>query len=126
MKITLAQLNDSIQLLNRLKDERIKNARVAYRLGKVYRSAQSEFKEFVDAHMALLKDYGTPVNGDEKNWDIPQANLEEFNRKWNELLSVEVDVWGSPFNVDEIDGNLELSPAEFAILDWLIVDGDGA
>ena len=124
MKITLGQLNDSIQILNRLKDERVSSAKLGYRLGKLYRSAQGEFMEFLDAHMALLHEYGTPV--DEMHWNIPEDKKVEFDTKWNELLSVEVDVWGSPFQVSEIDGQLELSAAEFAILDWLIVDDDPA
>ena len=126
MKITLGQLNDSIQILNRLKDERVSSAKLGYRLGKLYRSAQAEFKEFVDVHMALLREYGTPHEGNESQWDIPEEKLAEFNKKWTELLSVEVEVWGNPFKVEEVEGQLELTPAEFAILEWLIIGDEPA
>lgn len=121
MKLTLKQLRESYAVLENVATQKPKSAKLGYRLGRILRSAQSEMEGLHKAHIELLEAYGAEKNG-EGVLQCPKASLVDFNPAFDELLTTEIELWGEPLTVDEIDGQLELSGIEYAILDWLVVE----
>jgi hypothetical protein len=122
MKITLGELHQSTPAFDSLATQKPQSAKVGYKLGRIVKSARDEVATLATAQNALLEKYGTPINGSGGQYEVPPENRKEFAATWNDLLTTEVEVWGDPFELSEIDGQLNLSIDEFARLGWLFRD----
>ncbi len=120
MRITLGELQSSLPALQELASNKFP-ARVAYRLGRILKAAESEVQHLREAHFALVKQLGEQGEGD--NWKVKPEHLEQFQREMAELLAEECDLWGSPLDVSAL-GDAQLEPQLLAVLTWLITDDE--
>jgi hypothetical protein len=79
----------------------MKNKVLIQRLNKV---VQEEVKLFEDAKKELYQSFGEEKNG---QITIPAEKIEEFNKEFKELLSMEIDVnlntlWTSPITLEDL------------------------
>jgi hypothetical protein len=129
MTITLAQLHTSMVLLNKMFEAKLdrETAKTAFRLSRTIKSARDEAQLLSEAQLKLLQDNGTPVNGNDGQWEIEELKREEFASAWNGLLTTEVELWGKKFEAEELDGlfkRLEFTVAEIGRLEWMVDLGE--
>jgi hypothetical protein len=122
LKLTLNDLNNSIAAINALADAKPKSAKVAYKLGRIVKSARDEAQLLADSQTKLLEEHGNPVADQPGQWQIDPDTRTEFNTAWSDLLTAETTVWGDPFPLSEIEGQLDLTVDQYSRLWWLFVD----
>ena len=120
--ITLGELQASVPALQQLATEKF-TAKVAYRLSRILKSAESEMTSLKTAHFDLVKKLGVKVEGEGDQWRVLPENLEKFNEEMAGLLSEAAHVWGDPQDISLL-GEVELEPRLLAALDWLIIDSE--
>lgn len=121
MKVTIQQLLESREALQTLAQGEYP-ARLSYRLARLVKSAQGELQGAQEAHVQLVKRLGVEIAPEQ--WQVPQGDAEkmaEFQREYDGLVSVIVEVWGDPIPIAEF-GDAPLKPAMLSALDWLIVE----
>lgn len=117
VKIKLSQLVSSAESLGRLGGQPLP-ARQAFLLGKTLKAVNSELESYNATRLETCKRFGTE---DKKKgqFEIPEENLEAFNKEFQDLLNTEVEL-----NVDKLKladlGNANLSGSDVVVLDWLI------
>lgn len=124
MKITLKQLNNGFQPLQAIAANELP-AKLAYKLGRIVAACNSEMESYRKAITALIKKYG---EGDEiKGYKVePETEaMVDFQREVEDLLNLEVEFWGDPIALAEIEPHAKLKASDLAWLDWLITDGEG-
>jgi len=95
-------------------------AKLSYRIGKACRKALLEFKDYEDARLKSLKQYGT-VDKD-GNITCKKENVEKFREEMNSLMEEECELTGvekiplSMFDNEDV----KIKPAVFGALFWLI------
>jgi hypothetical protein len=62
-------------------------------------------KEFEEARVELVKEFGTKVEGTEE-YQVPADKMEEFQKQFNELLSIEKNIEVPKINIGELN-NIE-------------------
>jgi uncharacterized lipoprotein YddW (UPF0748 family) len=130
LKLTAGQLKDSINALAQLAQQRISNSRLAYNLGKTYKAFKAELENIDEIESRLYKDFGATEtvlpNGQtvlQLPDDITAEQRETVKTRLKEIKALEVEIWGNSINLDEIEQHhLNLSPSDYAALDWLIAE----
>lgn len=131
LQLTAKQLFASFNAMAALVAQKIKSPRLAYNLAKTWKAFQEEAEnlqkcersiyENFGAHEVRLENGNTALSLDIETLDKTQQK--EFEGRRTALQLVNVELWGHPLTLAEIEeNNIELSPAEFAALDWLIVE----
>jgi hypothetical protein len=113
----LKNLIEAQPALMRLSSERMP-AKLAYAISKNLRLVDQELKDYDKARMALLADY--PLNKETNRYDIPSEKLEEFNKVHAELIDMEISDFKPHKIAIETFGNVEVTPGELVVLDWMI------
>jgi hypothetical protein len=121
MRITLRQLDSGYGALRRIGDEKIKNVKLAYRIGRVLESATSEIKILAKTHEQLQETYWTKTD-DGYIAPADPVKKKDYETAWDDLLTQETDVWGDPIKLDDLDGEFNVSPTEMAVLLWLFTE----
>lgn len=124
MQVTVGQIYDATAagVLGQLNAKKYTSARIGYRMGKLIKAALAEFEDAEASRMKILNEFGTlPDGAQEWTFATPEARS-NFEAQWSDVRACVIDLPGTAFNLDEIDGQLELSAGEFALLDWLVVD----
>lgn len=125
MKLTLKQLNDGYQPLQSVAAHEFP-AKLAYRLGRIVNACNSEMELYRKTINDLIRKHG---EGDDVQGYRVEQNSEAmaaFNREAEELLETEIEIWGDPIGINELEPHAKLKPSDLAWLDWLIVDGEAA
>lgn len=129
--LTAKQLFQSAQAFAALVSQKIKTPRLAYNLSKTWKAFQEEMERLRELEKEIYTRFGgQPLkleNGAEAiSVDLEklsEAQRKEFQEEIFQLEQVIVELWGHPLALDEIEASaIELSPAEFALLDWLIAE----
>lgn len=129
--LTAKQLFQSAQAFAGLVSQRIKSPRLAYNLSKTWKAFQDEATRLRELEKEIYTRYGgadvTLENGAQAisvdMEKLSEAQRKEFQEETAQLSQVPVELWGHSLKLEEIEANaIELSPAEFAVLDWLIVE----
>ena len=123
MKITLKDLHEGIGAINELAEQKPSSAKMAYKLSRVVSSARAEYELLNKAQLDLLQKHGTLTDPQTGQWAVDWEKRAEFEVEWQGLLETEVEVWGDPIRIDDVDGQLSLSVDDYARLKWLF-DGD--
>ena len=122
MRITFKQLNESFNALARLvKVEFPKDShKLAYKLSRIWKSAKSEIEEMQAGLRNLAQRHGitpgTPLHV------LDPEKREDYS--WNErqfLKDTDTEIWGDPFLWSELRDHVDLTAADMADLDWLII-----
>lgn len=120
MNLTIKQAVESIAALRRLSEQTFP-VKLSYKLGRVLTGIEREIVRFEKHRVQLIKKYGENVEGEQWRIDPKSETFEAFSLEYEELLSIEFKTWGDPVSLDEL-GELSISPADLASLDWLILE----
>jgi len=123
MKITLKNLHEGIGAINELAEQKPGSAKLAYKLSRIVSSARAEYELLNKAQLELLQKHGTLVDQQTGQWAVDWDKRAEFEVEWQGLLENEIEIWGDPIKVDDLDGQLTLSIDDYARLQWLF-NGD--
>jgi len=122
MKIKLKELLEIRPALAKLLSQPMP-VKAAYWLGKGVKRLNSEFQDFEDNRLQLIKSMGESIL-DKEGKDTGQVqvkadNLPEFNKALEELISIEVKVDIKPVKLGDLK-DASLSPLEMASLEKFI------
>jgi hypothetical protein len=122
MKASIGQLYDGVLTgtITKLNTQKYSNAKVGYKMGRVLKSALAEYEEADKQRVELLKEYASLPEGAVAYVFEEPSKKDEFEEKWKGVRELEVEIWGDPFSPDDLQGQVELSAAEFSIMDWMI------
>lgn len=127
MKITNRELQSKVQVLGMLSNKQLP-VKVSYAIAKNINSINKELKIFETEKMKIIKNYaikdehGEPKIKDNKFVFI-EGKEEECDKKYNELLDIEVEFIVREVNVNELlNSNVEFSPGELMELDFMILE----
>lgn len=121
MKINLWQLNTSYDALTRLASQALpkEQHKLTYKLARVMKSAKGEIEDLSETLNELMKKCGF-VRG-QAAIDPQMAN--DYNRESKAFMkATEVEIWGDPIKLAEIQDHVSISPLDLADLSWLIVE----
>lgn len=127
LKLTIDQIASSLHALTAIGNQPIRgNATLAYNLSKIIKGLRIEAETAREQEAKLFRLFGAHEK-DQQLWFEPdQLTAEQkadFGKQQTDLHAVEIEIWGNPILVREIDAaGLSLSPIQFEQLDWLIKD----
>ena len=112
--------------INRLSEEKPKDSKLAYKLGRIVHDCQNEFKFLSNIQTDLLERYYEQSETNPDQLTIKdRTKLREYREKRDELMNMQTgDIWGDPWQRADLDGHLLLSIKEYAALRWLIQDDE--
>lgn len=100
MKVTLQKIVNSIEQLNALQSHPLP-AKTSYRIMRLVNKLDSIIKTFTAKRNELIKELGAE-NVETKQIAVKPENLEKFNEKINEILSIEEEVDFEPINPEDL------------------------
>jgi len=135
MKVSLGEINNSLAALRTLASLKFP-ARVAYRLGRVLKTAESEVADFKRINDETVRRLGAPVKPppdkdgnlppeEAWGWQVTPENMAQFVAEITEFLDEQIELWGDPLPL-ELLGDVQIEPQVLANLDWLIDGGEQA
>jgi len=116
MKTKLLDIMNSKEPLLKLLDKDIDDGTTSYRIGRNIKNLSSEWQNFEDSRISLVKKYGGEAKEDGSMEVLPE-NKGEYSKQINEILSQEIEVNVLPLNVEFLKG---LSPISIMAIDWLL------
>jgi hypothetical protein len=102
--------------LARLAEQRFP-IKLSYKLTRIVDAAQRELKRARELHEKLVKQYGKSSDG--QTWTVSPAKLEPFNKEYDELMALDVEIWGDLIQLDDL-GEVDISASDLIALSWLI------
>ena len=122
MKIKLKELLEIRPALAKLLSQPMP-VKTAYWVGKGVNKLNSEFQDFEDNRLQLIKSMGESIldkdGKDTGQVQVKADNLPEFNKALEELISIEVKVDIKPVKLGDLK-DASLSPLEMASLEKFI------
>jgi hypothetical protein len=126
MKITLNELLVLSEELNGTQDGKRKgilshklSIRVKYALNNELNKKVIEYvKEFDEARVELVKEFGTKVEGTEE-YQVSAEKMDEFQKQFAELLSIEKNIEVPKINIGELN-NIETEDYFPVLLDKVL------
>lgn len=131
LTLTAKQLFQSVPAMAALVAQKIKSPKLAYNLGKSWKDFQEEYSNLQKTEREIYEDFNATETQAENGAAILTVDVDnlsesqraEFESRRAALMLVSVELWGHPLTLEDLEVNgIELSPAEFAMLDWLIVE----
>ena len=119
MKISLLNIVNSKNTLEKLASLSLP-IKVAYRVSKLLSKVSSEFKDFEDSRIKLIRKFGTEK--DDGNIEVSEENKVKFFAEMNELLNEEVELSFAPLELNSFPESCELSPAEMTTLELFFTE----
>ncbi len=127
IKATLKQLVESRHALDAFAQKSWPSAsiKISYALGKLYRGALDELKQYDEARLKLLKEHGDEIRPNMWRVKDEREHVDAYNEGIKQLEEVvKDDLYGKQITLAQIEeAGLPMSPAEWALLDWLIIEG---
>ena len=126
IKVKMITLLNSTEALQNLAKKDLK-ARLALRVSKLLKAADTEIQSFNDARMNLIQKYGEKdsnnelIKDEEGNCKIPESNTSTFTNELNELVAEEVEINVNKIKLEDIE-DLEFTPLEMSLLEDFIED----
>ena len=128
IKVKISDLLNSTEALQKLAGTELK-AKLAWQVGRILKSADTEIQSFNDTRMNLIKKYGEKdeagelVTDDSGNCKIPNESLAMFSSELNELIDTEIEINANKIAIDSLDDK-EFTPAEMSQLEVFIDFGE--
>lgn len=117
--LTGKEVFDMMQILPKFCAENKFPTKVAYRLSRIYKKIESEYKIFDEERIKLVKRHGKEAEPGQ--YQIPSDNLAEFNQEIRQLFDEIVEINFKPIPIDLLN-EIELAPANFVILDKIFTE----
>lgn len=134
MKIKLKDLWDSGAAIDRFAAIEFATAKRGYQVGRISQAASAELEPIKKAYLKLLRKHGKEVKEGSEQFYIPNGSEAEelFNAELDALLAVEVEIWGDPISLGELETEfkandkdfkkLPLSARDIGALGWLLTE----
>lgn len=91
--------------------------KASFKMKKIINALQPDLKIYDEKRGELIKEYGTEK--EDGKFNVPKENWEEFAKKTNELLAVEIeDNWGK-IKIEELE-DIKIEPK--LLLDFVFND----
>lgn len=107
MKFNVEQINVIAKALNEVAEKPMKIS-LAFKLNKLLTQISTVLADAEKVRMKLITSFGKPVIGKMGVTEIPDENIEIFNKELKELLEQEVNVDFEPFELSEL-GDIQLT-----------------
>lgn len=127
MKITNRELQSKVQVLNMLSNKQLP-VKVSYAIAKNINTIDKELKIVEEEKMKLIREYALKdEHGNAKIennvYIFPEGKEDECNKKYNELLDIEVELEIRDVNVNELlNSNIDFTPGELIELDFMLTE----
>ncbi len=128
MKLTLKQLHDSYKAFGRFADQKIPNRKISYRLARMMDELRPHLKLVEENRVEITKKFGqeievpNEVGFREKIIFVPRNRDPEFQKDFSDFLTLEIEIWGDPIDLNEIPAEFFPSGADLSVLFWLFTD----
>lgn len=127
LKLTAKQLIESEMPFALLAVEKIQgNPKLAYNIGKTWKEAKKEIEAIREQIVEVYKAFGAKEDNGQFELGLKELSTEqkaEFDRQIKEVHAIEIELWGSPITLAEIEkAKMDLSPSQCDLLSWLIVE----
>jgi hypothetical protein len=119
IKMTVGELVQMWEALQKVMELDIKNGKVRYRLGRILKASSKEFELYNEIRNKKVMEYGTKISDDSNEYKIDQDKMEAFNIAIAEILKESIEVNANKITVDDLD-LLPLSPKDSWFLDPII------
>jgi hypothetical protein len=119
MKLKLGQLVNSAQALSKLIAQPMK-IQYSFPLSRLAKAIEPELKLYDAARMRLLEEHGK-LSDDKTRYTFEGEAAKTFECEIETLLAQEVEIDFKQITTDKLD-RAEMSAADLALLDWLIVE----
>lgn len=127
MKMTNREMQSKVQVLGMLSNKSLP-VKASYAIAKNINSINKELKIFEEEKMKIIKEFaikdehGNPKVEDNR-YIFPKGKEIESDKKYNELLDIEVELNLRGINVDDlINSNTDFTPGELMELDFMIIE----
>lgn len=120
MKVTLETLKKYERGFTMLASTDMANHKTAYRIGRNLRKMEPDLKALEQKRIELAKKHGATVTE-----GVPPANQEDFQKEYEELTTLEVDVDLQPLDPKMLDG-VSVKPLIYALLGDMLPNPDAA
>ena len=94
----------------------------AVKLAKNVTEINEVFKLFSEKRQALFTEYGTPSEDNPENLVVSEENKDEFQTKFNELLTSEIEVEIKTLKIEDLGSDAKLSASDIMAVTWLFDD----
>jgi len=119
IKIKLGELLNSREPMAKLLGKELP-VKTAYKLSKLVKEVNNEFKNFEEQRQNLVKKHGKE-DENSKSFTVPKEKVEEFQNEINDLLKVEVEINQNPISVNDL-ASIQASPVDLAAMEKFIVE----
>lgn len=125
MKLTLGDLLNAKDALNKLAETKGLKASTAFVIARNIREINPQYEEYDKTYKDILNKYavkddkGEILIIDDNQIKLIEGKSEDYFVELSELLNVEVEMPISPVALDELDG-AELSPMDMLNIDFMI------
>lgn len=118
MKVKLEKLVMSVDSLSKL-FEKPMPIRTTFRLKKIVQEVDNNLKIYDESRTTLLKKYGDMQ--EDNSYKVDPEKQQELEDEHRELLDSEISFGFEPIPA-ELLGNIDMTPKDLLLLDWLIVE----
>lgn len=115
MKIKLGDIVGNSENLQNLLKTKLP-VKVAYRLKRLSQKLEGEIKTYNETRNALVLEIAKDLPDPTKITAENQEELQEYNKRHNELLEMEVEIDFEPISIDDL-GEVEVAPNE--LISWI-------
>jgi len=118
MKVRLIEIKLIENSLNKLMEANL-NVKIAYKLSKLLKKIGQELQDLEENRIRLVKKYSNDAEND-KEMKVADDKVDEFQKEFNVLLNVEVDVPFEPISIDDLGDDIKLTPIDIIRLGNII------
>lgn len=123
MNLTIRELLNSKPVFEKLSQKSMP-AKTAYRISKILKILNREFKDFDSMRKSLIQKFGERKDDNSDDWRVKEENVKEFTDEMNSIIEEEIILEGvMKFKLSDLE-SLELTPVEIYMIDSWIEDPD--
>jgi len=122
MKVTLKQIKDSQQTLNKVLAQPL-SVQTAYRIRKLAKPLKEELANIEEVRFDLIKKFGEKIKKT-GSYQVPVKKINDFMKEFNEFLETETDL-GDVELIKLVDlENMKLSVNELISFEYLLMEDE--
>lgn len=123
MNLTIKELLNAKPVFEKLSQKSMP-AKTAYRISKILRILNQEFKDFDNTRKSLIQKFGEPKAENPEDWLVKEENIKIFTEEMNSIIDEEIILEGIvKFKLDDFE-TLDLTPIEIYMIESWIEDPD--
>lgn len=104
MKLSANQLRDATLTVSQIIRESRSMPQIGkFRLARLHAKLIPEFTVIEIQRDNLIKEHGALVEGETDKWQVPDANMADFNAAWKVIADHEIEVDVIPIPIGDLD-----------------------